>query len=250
MKNLFADMDQREFTRVAGIMYLVLIIFGIGSQVTRLSFIDADDAAKTAANIMDNEVLFNAANVGWLISEMFFLLLGIALFMVFRPVNRFLATVMLFLITVGVAMECLNTLNYFAAVHLLSGEEYLAVFTEEQLHAQAMYHINMGEAGYWISAVVSFGPWLIVAGYLMYVSGYFPKALGILAALGGIGITSEAFQAYLAPEQEALAIPGAIIAIVAEFTLMGWFIIKRADIPETGPDEEIEDVIDQADSVT
>jgi hypothetical protein len=240
MKNYFADMDQKGFSRVAGWMYLGVIAFGIGSQVVRIGFIDAEDATKTAENIMANEIGFAAANVGWLISEMFFLFLGIALFMMLKPVNMFLATTVMILITIGVAMECINTMHNFTALHLLGGEEYLTVFTTEQLHAQALFHINVAAEGYYISAIMSFGPWLIVAGYLIYVSGYFPKFLGILALLGGVGITIQGLQAFLAPDQEVIALPGAILAIVAEFALMIWFIAKGANVPATEQPEEDE----------
>ena len=70
MLNPFADMDQRKAARVAGLMYLTLIIFGIGGQLTRSSFVEPDDATATANNIMANEIKFAAANVVWLISEM------------------------------------------------------------------------------------------------------------------------------------------------------------------------------------
>jgi hypothetical protein len=129
-------------------------------------------------------------------------------------------------------------LNIYAPLHILSGEEYLAVYTEPQLHAMAMYRIELADAGYWISAIMSFGPWLIVAGFLIHVSGYFPKFLGILAVLAGFGIAIEGFQFFLAPEHEVIAIPGAILAVVGEFSLCGWFIIKGAKIPSADVDEE------------
>ncbi len=63
MLSLFANMSQRKAARVAGFMYLGLIVFGILGQVVRMSIIVPDDATETANNIMANEVKFNAANV-------------------------------------------------------------------------------------------------------------------------------------------------------------------------------------------
>ena len=238
MLNLFAEMSQRKFAKVAGFMYLGLIVFGIASQVVRMGFIEPDDATKTANNIMANELKFNAANVGWLISEMFLLFLGLALYVVLAPVNKILAQLMVSFIILGVAIESINTLNLFAAVHYLSGAEYLTVFSEEQLYAKAMYHIELWEVGYGIGTIMSFGPWLIPAGYLIYDSGYFPKILGVLAMLAGFGIMTEGYQLFLAPDFEAILIPAALLGVVGEFAVCGWLILKGANIPSNDADEE------------
>ena len=241
MLNLFTDMDQKKFARVAGLMYLGVIVFGIAGQVVRMGFIEPDDATETANNIMANEIKFSAANVSWLISEMFFLFLGLALYVVLKPVNKILASLVVIFIVVGVAIECTNTLNNFAALQYLSGADYLTVFSEEQLHAKAMYHLDLWESGYAIAAIMSFGPWLIVAGYLMYTSGYFPKILGVLAIIAGIGIMIEGFQHFLAPDYGVISLPGAYAAAIGEFAVCGWFILKGAKIPSNDADDESEE---------
>ena len=223
--------DPKKTARVAGLMYLGVIVFGIMGQVIRQSFIVHDDAAKTVSNIMANETLFSGANVIWLISEMFFLLLGLTLYVVLKPVHKNLALFMVFFVAVGVAMECINTLNNFVVLELLSGADYLTVFTAEQLNAQVMFHLNSWEAGYSIAAIVSFGPWLIIAGYLIYKSAYFHKILGILAILAGFGILIEGLQSLLLPDFEVISLPGAIVAVIGEFAICGWLLVKGAKIP-------------------
>ena len=106
-----AETSPLVYARVAGFMYLFLIVFGIAGQVVRMSFIEPGDAATTANNIMSNEILFSAAKVSWLISEMFLLLLALALYVVLKPVNKILASLMVLFIVVGVAIESINTLN-------------------------------------------------------------------------------------------------------------------------------------------
>ena len=231
MFKLFAEMSQRKFARVAGLMYLFVIVFGIAGQLIRMSFIVADDATQTANNIMGNEIVFNAANVLWLISEMFLLLLGLALYVVLKPVNEILASLMVLLIVIGVAIESINTLNNFAAVQILNGADYLTVFSQEQLNAQAMYRLEVWEAGYGIATIMSFGPWLIPAGYLMYESGYFPKLLGILAVVAGFGIMMEGYQMFLAPDYEVISSGAGVIAVIGEFAVCGWLMLKGANIP-------------------
>jgi hypothetical protein len=227
-----AETSPLVYARVAGFMYLFLIVFGIAGQVTRMSFIEPGDAATTAINIMANSILFSAANVSWLISEMFLLLLGLALYVVLKPVNKILASLMVLFVVVGVAIESINTLNQFAALQLLSGADYLTVFEADQLNAQVMYHLDLWEAGYGIATIMSFGPWLIPAGYLMYTSGYFPKILGVLAVIAGIGISIEGFQLFLLPGYEVISNVAGVAAVIGEFAICGWLLIKGVNVEQ------------------
>jgi len=225
----------KKTSRVAGFLYLGIIVFGIIAHLARSSLIVLGDAATTANNIMANEMQFRGANVSWLISEMFLLLLGLALYVLFKKVNKNLASLMMLFIVVGVAIESINTLNQFAALQLLSGAEHLTVFSVDQLNAQMMSHLDSWEAGYRIAAIMSFGPWLIPAGYLVYKSGYFPKILGILVILAGFGLLIEGLQYFLLPDYAVIALPGSVVASIGEFAFCLWLLLKGAKIPEIKP---------------
>jgi hypothetical protein len=235
--------DPKKTARLAGLMYLGVIVLGILAQVIYLSFVVSDDAAKTANNIMDNESLFRASNVIWLISEMFLLLLGLTLYIVLKRVNKNLASLMVLFVVLGVAIESVNTLNRFAALQLLTDSHYLTVYSAEQLNAEVMFHLDLWEAGYSIAAIMSFGPWLIPAGYLIYKSGYFPKILGILAILAGFGIFIEGVQSLLLPDLEAISLPGALLAVIGEFSVCGWLIVKGANIPDENKEDKDDPIL-------
>jgi hypothetical protein len=79
---------------------------------------------------------------------------------------------------------------------------------------------------------VSFGPWLIPAGYLMYKSNYFPNILGILVIVAGIGHLIECFQYFLLPDLAVISAPGVIISVIGEFALAGWLLVKGVKVPE------------------
>jgi hypothetical protein len=224
--------NPKKMARVAGIMYLGVIILGIMAQVILMGIIVPGEPTETANNILDNEMLFSGANVIWLISELLFLLLGIALFVILKPTNKNLATLMLLFIGVGVAIECLNTLNNFTALQLLTSDHYSAVFTTEQLHAQALSYIETWQAGYSIGAILSFGPWLVVAGYLVYRSEHFPKILGVLVTLAGIAILIENVQLLILPHFEVLTYLTGIISVIGEFAFCGWLLVKGVKVSE------------------
>jgi hypothetical protein len=222
----------KRTARTAGLIYLGLIIFGVIGQVLIRSLIVPEDAAQTAANIRANELLFSGGNVLWLVGEMFLLFLGVIYYIMLKPVNKNLATLALVLVIVGVAIESLNTLNNFAALHLLSNSEYLGAFSAEQVNAQAMFLIESWDVGYNIAAIMSFGPYLVPVGYLVYRSGYFPKILGILVVLAGIAITVEGLQHFLFPDVAAITILAGAVAVIGEFSFCGWLLVKGANIPE------------------
>jgi hypothetical protein len=224
--------NPKQIARTAGLLYLGLIVFGILSQLIRMGFIVPGDAATTANNIMANEIQFLGANVLWLISEMFLLLLGLALYVLLKPVNKNLSLLMMLFVLVGVAIEAINTLNLFNAVQLLSGADYLTLFSADQLNAQVMFYLDSWEAGYHIATIMSFGPWLIPLGYLIYESGYFPRILGILGILAGVGFLIVGFQYFLLPSLEIISLPASVVMIVGEFSICGWLILKGAKIPE------------------
>jgi len=232
MNTIIKEEKIKKTARIAGLLYLLLIVFGIIGQLARQSLIVSGDAATTANNIMANEMQFRGANVSWLISEMFLLLLGLALYVVFKKVNKNIASLMLLFVVVGVAIESINTLNQFAALQLLSGADHLTVFSADQLNAQVMLHLDSWEAGYRIAAIMSFGPWLIPAGYLVYKSGYFPKILGILVILAGFGLLIEGLQYFLLPDYAVISSPGSVVASIGEFAFCLWLLLKGAKIPE------------------
>jgi len=231
MINSIDNTTQRKAAKIAGLLYLLVIVFGIIGHLARQSLIVPGDAATTAKNIMANEMQFRGANLSWLISEMSLLLLGLALYVVLKKVNKNLASLMVLFVVVGVAVESINTLNQFAALQLLSGANHLTAFSADQLNAQVMFHLDSWEAGYRIAAIMSFGPWLIPAGYLVYKSGYFPRILGILVILAGLGILIEGLQYILLPDYEVISYPANAAATIGEFALCGWLLLKGAKMP-------------------
>jgi hypothetical protein len=88
-----------------------------------------------------------------LLSAVLFLLSAWALYVLLKPVNNNLALLFVLLNLGGVAMECINMLNQFAALLLLSGGDYLKVFQADQLQALAMLFLKLHGNGYIIAQI-------------------------------------------------------------------------------------------------
>jgi hypothetical protein len=213
--------------RIAGFLYLLVIVTGIFAQVSRSSFIVTEDAQATAQNIKASEMLFRMSLVSDLLMISCYLLLACTLFLLLKPVNKSLAQLFVLFTTVSVAIMSLNMLNQFAALLLLSETSYLTIFETNELSAQAMFFLDLHKQGYLI-AQIFFGLWLFPLGYLVLKSGFFPRVLGMLLILATFGHLIEIFTAFLFPNYAVVTYPGLIIATIGEFSFCFWLLIKGA----------------------
>lgn len=217
--------SNNKTARIAGFLYLVFIMTLAISSLIRSKLIVFGDVTATANNIMANQELFRVGFVIELISSVVFFLAAWALYVLLKPVNNNLALLFLLLNLGGVAIECLNVLNQFAAMLLVSGAEYMQVFPTGQLQALALFFLNLYSNGF-IIAQIFYGTWLFPLGYLVYKSGFLPRILGILLILDFFGVLIWFFQFFLFPGYVVITYPGLAVSFIAEFSLSLWLLIK------------------------
>ena len=219
------DQSPRTTARMAGFFYLMFIITLVFASFVRSRLIVPGDATATANNIMSSQGFFRIGFMSELLSAMFFVLAAWALYILLKPVNKNLALLFLLLNLGGVAIECINALNLFAALQFFGGANYLNVFQTDQLQAIAMSFLNSYTSGFMI-AQIFFGTWLLPLGYLVYKSRFLPKYLGILLILDFFGVLSWFLQFFLLPDYGILSYPGLAISFIAEFSISLWLLIK------------------------
>ena len=221
---MIADLSPRKTARMAGLFYLIFILTTVLATAVRGRFIVSGDAVATANNIVSSQGLFRVGFVTELVSAVFFVLAAWALYVLLKPVNRNLALLFLLLNLGGVAVECLNALNLYASLQLLSGANYLTAFQTGQLQALAMSYLDLYTNGFLI-AQIFFSAWLIPLGYLVYKSRFLPKFLGLLLILDFFGNMSWFLQGFLLPDYKILAYPGNAISLIAEISLTVWLLV-------------------------
>ena len=216
----------KKTARIAGVLYLLVVVFGAFAEVgVRASLIVPGDATATAQNIMASASLFRIGFMSDLIMMTCYFFLAYTLYLVLKPANPDLSLLFVLLTLASVAIMSLNMLNQFAALLLLSGADYLTVFSVEQLQALAMLFLDLHKYGYFI-AQIFFGLWLLPVGYIGFKSGYLPKLLSILVILACFGHLIQYFQIFLFPDLEVITYPGLAVATIAELSLCFWLLIK------------------------
>jgi hypothetical protein len=218
----------KKTARRAGFLYLgYIILTAIALVVGRKGIIVDGDAAATATNIIAKGMRFRIGFVSDAVAGVVFLLAAWALYVLLKPVNRNIALLFLLLNLGGVAVQCINMLNLFSAVLLLSGAEYLSVFQPNQLQAQAMLFINLYESGFMICQLF-YGAWLFPLGFLVFKSGYLPRILGIVLMVECFGWLMYPFQFFLFPSYVAVSYLSSAVGFVGEFSLTLWLLIMGA----------------------
>lgn len=212
--------------RLAGLAYLVTIVTGVFAElVVRGNLIVSGDAAATARNVLASEGLYRLGFAADLIGGAAYLVVTLLLYELLRPVSRSLALLAAFFSVVGIAIGGGAALAHLAPLFLLNGAPYLRAFDAQQLQALAYVAIRLHAQGYLI-ALVFFGFYELLLGYLIFRSTFFPRALGILVCIAGLAFLTNSFALFLAPPL-GNALNGYMLALdgIGEIALMLWLLV-------------------------
>lgn len=217
--------SQKKIIRLAGFLYLILIICGVFAEFfIRSKFHVHGDAIATAKNIINSTLLYRLGFVSDLMMLVSAFFLVLTLYVLLHSINKRYAVLMVCCILIGVAITCTNMLNHAAPFLLLSGADYLNVFEVNQLYALVVFFLKMHAKGYLI-AQIFFGLWLFPLGYLVFKSGFLPKTIGIFLMLGCLGYLIDFFKKALFPDYESIILSLITIpADIGEFSLCFWLL--------------------------
>ncbi|MCL4262030.1 MAG: DUF4386 family protein [Anaerolineae bacterium] len=215
------------YARTAGVLYLLLAPLGIfGILYVPMTLIAPGDAAATANNVIASESLFRLSIVAALMTQLVNLLLVLLLYKLLKPVNKQIAVLMVIFLLAAVPIAMLNELNQVVVLLLLSGAEYLTVFTAVQLQSLSLLFINLHEYGIYIAGIF-WGLWLFPMGYLVFRSGFLPRILGVLLMIGCFGYLIDSFTAFLLP---GFGVEVAAFTFWGEVLLPLWLLIKGVNV--------------------
>lgn len=221
--------------RLAGLLYLIIIAFGIFSEVfVRSGLVVAGDASATATNVLASESLYRIGFASDSIMLLSDVAIAVLFYVLLAPVNKTLALVAAAFRLAQAAILGLNLLNYYAPLLLLTNTGYSAAFETDQLHALVMLFLDMHSHGYDLG-LLFFGVSNIILGYLVVKSDYFPGILGYGLMAGAVAYLVGSFVRFLSPEYLTLVEPVYVVPLVAELSFCLWLLLRGVRIQPVTP---------------
>ncbi|HYR50609.1 MAG TPA: DUF4386 domain-containing protein [Candidatus Eisenbacteria bacterium] len=226
-----AEASPRRLARIAGALYLIVIVggaFAIG--YVPAAIVVPGDAAATAHNIQANELLYRLGIVLHIVTLCCNLPLAVIFYDLFKVVNRRFAWLVVFFTLVGTAVEGANLSNQFAPLTLLAGGPYSTALTSAQLQALAYLPADSQEVSYAINTVF-FSFYGLALGYLVFRSTFMPRVIGLLLAFGALCYLTYSVAALLSPGFAHRLVPYLQLpSLVGEGSLCLWMLIVGLNV--------------------
>jgi hypothetical protein len=220
----------QTYARVAGVLFLLSMVAGFFGELYAPSHvIVSGDAGATARNIVANNLLFRAGFAAYLVEAVCDISLSLVMYEMLKPVRKDLALLAAFFGLVSTAVFAVAELFYFGSSLIVGGADYLKSFSPDQLNSLGLLSLRMYGLGGGIF-MVFYGLATFLRGYLIYRSGYLPRALGALLALAGLGFIVSNFVVVLAPAyaSDLLLLP----MFLAGVSMTVWLLVKGVDVQQ------------------
>ncbi|MGO4378561.1 DUF4386 domain-containing protein [Pseudoduganella sp. RAF53_2] len=190
-----ATSEQKQVARVAGLLYLIVVVTGIFS----LGYVPSHVPPTEISSHLE---LYRLGIAAGLLCYVAFLLLPFALYRLLRGYGPQIAVLMVALAVVSVPISLLS-LRYKLDVLTLVAQ------------SAPQQQIDLALAAYGNGILIAklfWGLWLLPFGYLAYRSGFIPRVLGMLLMLGCLGYLIDVFGRVLSPDFDAnyVTLPSAL----------------------------------------
>src|SRR5580765_7848039 len=181
------ETSPRTKARITGVLYLLTVLAGIFAQgfVSGRLVVDGD-AAATATNIIAQRGLFQLGFAVYLIEMACQIAMTALFYELLQPSGRSVSLLAAFLGLAGCVIKTFSRVFFIAPLFVLGGAHYLSVFGAEQLQALALLFLKVNDKGA-AMALVFFGFYALLTGYLTIKSTFLPRILGVFSMFGGLG---------------------------------------------------------------
>ncbi|MGA0588133.1 DUF4386 domain-containing protein [Dyella sp. KRB-257] len=206
---------QMRYARIAGFVYLLLIVLFMGGQFLIGHVTGSGTFAERTAHIVAGLPLYRAALVVQLLASVFTVLLAYSLYVVLKPVDEHLARLALYF-RLGEAFGGLTTFVTFAALALRTEPEFAQSLGASQVKTLVDLARAADFASFNISIVFfSFGSTLFYRLFLR--TSYLPRALS-------------AFGMFASALTFVVAVTGLVMPAWGNASQVGWIPIFIAEI--------------------
>jgi len=231
MSNIKSEFSPQLYARAGGTAYLILIVAGlIGEMFIRNRLIISGDPAGTAHNILMHLLQWRISIASDLIMHICDAVVAMVYYVLLKPVNKNLALVALYLGLVQTAVLVANKMNLVMPLLFLGNSAYLNSLDPHTLQTLAYLSVAAHDYGFGIG-LIFFGCECLIAGYLIFKSGYFPRILGIMIQIAGICYLVNSFALILSPALVHALFPVILLpSFIGELSMSLWLLFKGVDL--------------------
>jgi len=207
--------------RITGACYLAIFVAGViySSLIPNTLLLDNNDVA-TLDHIVLHQTAFWAGYPFLLLVVALRLILMLLFYELFKPVNKSISLLAVYFNIVASTLQAVMCIFLLTPLILLGGEHSLTAFTPEQLHALALVAMKLYHLCYAI-ALVFFGCYDLLIGYLAFKSTFIPRPIGVLMGITGLG-----WLTFFIPPIAAYLLPyNSIAGAIGEVSMILWLCV-------------------------
>ncbi len=223
MEDIPTERTQRIYARVAGFLFLWLIITGLAGALTVSHIVGSGTFAETAKRVVASERLYRVALSSELIETLSALLLGFALYVTLKPVNELLAQLALYWRVGESFIGCVGMIFGFAQLPLYTSTQPVGALGTDQAEALVNLTRHAGYGTYNISAMC-FSIGSVLFYYLFFRSRYIPRSLSAFGVFASVIVSIICFGSLIFPEHSGTLQYGWAPMAIAEVTTGIWLM--------------------------
>ena len=224
--------------RIAGLLYLLMVFTGLFSLMYVPGQLSGHgNAQATLDNLLTHATLVRVDLAVSLVTLVLFLSVVLALYQLFKDVNRPYAVLMVILVLIQLGQTFVCQLLEFGALELVRGADLLSSIDKPQRDALALFCLHLtGKSS--IFSELLWGLWLFPLGALVYRSGFLPRFLGVWLLINGIAYVLMCFLNLFLPDLASTVFKFAFPAMLGELVFTLWLLIMgirpRVPAPAAG----------------
>ncbi len=206
--------------RIAGFIYLIIIICGIFSEgFVRSTLINKDSAELLIQSVQEFEFIFRLAFVSDLIMVTADIFIAIVFYQILQSVDQKLSVFAAVMRLAQAFILGINLLNHMAVLKVKNTPFLIDQFSNPQRAGFMQFFLDAHSTGYLISGVF-FGISCMILGRLFFKAEFIPQFFSWAVGLAGLVYVSDSFINFVIPELASYS--EMIIWIVAIFAEVGF----------------------------
>jgi hypothetical protein len=211
-----APVEKETLARLAGVLYLVIILCGVWSEaIVRSGLMHPDDPASTAAAIRDHAGLLRLSIAADTLMALADVGLAVVFYALLRPVQPVLALAAMAFRLVQAAVIGASLVVLAATPRLAGAGDDVLAYTFFAMHGEG-YDIGL----------IFFGVNALLMAALLRRSGGTPRLLALSIAAAGAVYLAGSYTRLLAPEFHPAILPAYAIPLLAETSFCLWLLIR------------------------